>query len=43
MEVKKLVAEKQPYIFDFQETKLAVCDDIVCLSMWGNTDQAYSY
>jgi len=42
-EVRKLVSEKKPYILCLQETKLAVCDDILCLLMWGDTAHAYSY
>ena len=42
-EVRQLVVEKKPFILCLQETKLAVCDDTLCLSMWGDPKHAFSY
>lgn len=42
-EVKKLVLEKIPFILCLQETKLAVCDDFLCNSLWGDSSHAFSY
>jgi len=37
------VAEKSPFILCLQETKLAVCDDILCNMLWGGSNHAFSY
>jgi exonuclease III len=42
-EVRKLLGEKSPFILCLQETKLAMCDDLFCTSLWGDPDHAYSY
>ena len=42
-EERKLVGEKSPFILCLQETKLAVCDDILCTSLWGDPNHAFSY
>ena len=42
-EVRKLVAEKNPFILCLQETKQAVYDDILSMSLWGDSNHAYSY
>jgi len=42
-EVRSLATEKRPHILCVQETKLLVCDDSVCSSLWGNSNYAYSF
>jgi exonuclease III len=42
-EVRKLVGEKFPSIVCLQETKLALCDDFLCSSLWGNSPHAFSF
>jgi exonuclease III len=42
-EVQKLVGEKNPNIVCLQETKLPICDDFLCSSLWGNAPHAFSF
>jgi exonuclease III len=42
-EVRKLVGEKNPSIVCLQETKLHLCDDFLCSSLWGNSPHAFSF
>jgi len=42
-EVKNLVGEKGPSILCLQETKLEVCDEALCASLWGGTPHFFSY
>jgi len=42
-EVRRMVEEKSPFILCLQETKLSVCDDILCNSLWGMSSHAFSY
>ncbi|MCH82855.1 endonuclease/exonuclease/phosphatase family protein [Trifolium medium] len=42
-EVKKLVGEQNPFILCIQETKLGVCDDSLCASLWGTSPHGYSF
>lgn len=42
-EVRRLVGEKSPFILCLQETKLSVCDNFLCNSLWGDPNHAYSY
>ncbi|KAK2427386.1 hypothetical protein QL285_025969 [Trifolium repens] len=42
-EVGKLVREKNPFIVCLQETKLQVCDDFICTSVWGSSPLGYSF
>jgi exonuclease III len=38
-----LVREKCPSVLCIQETKLMVCDELVCSSLWGDSSHDYSY
>jgi hypothetical protein len=42
-EVRKLVGEKNPFIVCLQETKLQVCDDFMCTSVWGASSFGFSF
>jgi len=42
-EVRKLVGEKSPLILCLQETKLVVCEESLCTSLWGHSNFAFSY
>ncbi|GAU51462.1 hypothetical protein TSUD_413600, partial [Trifolium subterraneum] len=42
-EVRKLLGEKKALIVCFQETKMGVCDDFFCASLWGSMPHAYTY
>jgi hypothetical protein len=42
-EARKLVREKNPSIVCLQETKLQVCDALLCASIWGNTPFGFSF
>jgi len=42
-EVRNLVGEKQPFIICIQETKMVVCEESLCASMWGNLSFSFSY
>ncbi|KAK2430958.1 DNA-(apurinic or apyrimidinic site) endonuclease [Trifolium repens] len=42
-EVRSLVREKQPLIVCLQETKLQVCDDSLCTSLWGSASFGFSF
>jgi len=42
-DVRLLVGEKLPIILCIQETKLQLCDDFVCASMWGSSPHSYSF
>jgi exonuclease III len=42
-EVRKLVWEKSPTIVCLQETKLQVCDDFLCSSLWGTSPVGFSF
>jgi exonuclease III len=42
-EVRKLVGEKNLFIVCLQETKLQVCDDALCSSLWGNSPFGFSF
>ena len=42
-EVRRLVGEKSPFGLCLQETKLSVCDDFLCTSLWGDANHAFSY
>jgi len=42
-EVRKLLIEKNSSIVCFQETNLAVIDDVLCASLWGTLTHSYSF
>jgi exonuclease III len=42
-EVRKLIGESNPSIVCLQETKLPLCDDFLCTSLWGNSPHAFSF
>jgi exonuclease III len=42
-EVRKLIGEKHPSIVCLQETKLPLCDDFLCSSLWDNSPHAFSF
>jgi exonuclease III len=42
-DVRLLVGEKLPIIVCLQETKLQVCDDSLCASIWGSSSHSYSF
>ena len=42
-ELRKLVDEKKPFILCLQETKLVVCDDFLCTSVWGDINHDFSF
>ncbi|GAU14347.1 hypothetical protein TSUD_309070 [Trifolium subterraneum] len=42
-EVRQLMGELQPFIVCLQETKMGLCDDSLCASLWGSSPHAYSY
>lgn len=42
-DVNNLVGEKGPSILCLQETKLAVCDEALCASLWGGTPHSFLY
>jgi exonuclease III len=42
-EIRRLVGEKNPFILCVQETKLSVCDDSLCNSLWGDSSCSFSY
>jgi len=42
-EIRRLISEKSPDVFCIQETKLEVVDDVMCRSLWGSEDVAYSF
>jgi hypothetical protein len=42
-EVRQLIGEKCPFIIYLQETKLGVCEESLCLSMWGHLNVAFFY
>jgi len=42
-DVRTLVVEKAPYILCLQETKLSMCDEMLCNSLWGGTTHSFSY
>lgn len=42
-EVSQMVREKCPLILCIQETKLEVCNNMVCNSLWNNTHFNFSY
>jgi exonuclease III len=42
-EVRNLVREKHPLIVCLQETKLQVCDDSLCTSLWGSSLFGFSF
>ena len=42
-EIRRLIVEKSPDVFCIQETKLEVVDDVMCRSLWGSEDVAYSF
>jgi len=42
-EVRSLVKDKRPLILCLQETKLQICDDRVCSSVWDNLSGAFSF
>jgi hypothetical protein len=42
-EVHNLVREKHPLIVCLQETKLQVCDDSLCVAMWGSSLVGFSF
>lgn len=42
-EVRSLVVENGPSIVCLQETKLSVCDTVLCTSLWGGMNHAFSY
>jgi len=37
------VGEKGPSILCLQETELSVCDEALCVSLWGGTPHSFSY
>ena len=43
MEVRRLVKEKQPFLLCIQESKLAMINDRLVTSFWGDTIFGYSY
>ncbi|GAU20182.1 hypothetical protein TSUD_352460 [Trifolium subterraneum] len=42
-EVRKLIGDTKPLIVCLQETKMGVCDDFFCASLWGSSPHAYSF
>jgi exonuclease III len=42
-EVRKLIGESNPSMVCLQETKLPLCDDFLCTSVWGNSPHAFSF
>ncbi|MCH83336.1 endonuclease/exonuclease/phosphatase family protein [Trifolium medium] len=42
-EVRNLVREKNLLFLCLQETKLGVCDDFLCASLWGNSPLGYFF
>jgi len=42
-EVCRLVREKVPFVLCIQESKLAMVDDILVTSLWGNSERAFSF
>jgi hypothetical protein len=42
-EVQKLIRETSPNIVCLQETKLSLCDDFLCTSLWGNAPHAFFF
>jgi exonuclease III len=42
-EVHKLIRETSPNIVCLQETKLSLCDDFLCTSLWGNAPHAFFF
>jgi len=42
-EVRSLVKDKNPLILCLQETKLQLCDDRVCASLWDRHSAAFSF
>ncbi|AES88382.2 hypothetical protein MTR_4g054200 [Medicago truncatula] len=42
-EVRSLVSDKTPWILCLQETKMQVCDDGFCASLWGSSAVSFSY
>jgi len=42
-EVNNLVREKNPSILCLQETKLTVCVELFCASLWGDAAVSFSY
>ncbi|GAU23538.1 hypothetical protein TSUD_40160, partial [Trifolium subterraneum] len=39
----KLIGDMKPFIVCLQETKMGVCDDFFCASLWSGSSHAYSY
>ncbi|GAU51172.1 hypothetical protein TSUD_412070 [Trifolium subterraneum] len=42
-EVRKLIGDMKPLIVCLQETKMGVCEDFFCASLWGSSPHAYSF
>jgi exonuclease III len=42
-EVRNLVAEKRPQILCLQETKMVLCDEIMCATLWSDSSFSFSY
>ncbi|MCH79613.1 cysteine-rich receptor-like protein kinase, partial [Trifolium medium] len=42
-EVCDLVKEKNSLLLCIQETKLSICDDFLCASLWGNSPHGFSF
>lgn len=43
VEVRRLVQEKNPFVFYIQESKLSFVDNFLIKSIWGNTPCGNSY
>jgi exonuclease III len=42
-EVRKLIGDKRLFVMCIQETKLSVCDDSLCATLWGSSPHGYSF
>jgi exonuclease III len=42
-EVRQLVREKKPFIVCIQETKLTCFDEVICKSLWGDSNFSFSF
>lgn len=38
-----MIRDKNLFIMCIQETKLVVCDDFLCVSLWGNSPHDFSF
>jgi len=42
-EIRRLISKKRPNVFCIQEAKLKAVDDVLCRSLWGSGEVAYSF